>query len=51
VRQLHRVPAKTDRQKMLELLAWLQILCARGVSLGTIHEVCEEAIQNLTGRH
>ena len=51
MRQIHRVPAKSERQQFLELLSWLQILCARGVSLGTIHEVCEEAIQHLTGRH
>lgn len=51
MRQIHRVPARTERQQILELLVWIQILCARGVSLGTIHEVCEQAIEQFNGRH
>jgi hypothetical protein len=51
MRQIHRVPARTERQQILELLAWLQILCARESSLGTIWEVCEQAIEKLNGRH
>ncbi len=51
MRQIHRIPAHSERQQILELLMWLQILCARGSSLGTIHEVCEQAIERLNGRH
>ncbi len=51
MRQIHRVPARTERQQIIELLVWLQILCARGSSLGTIWEVCEQAIEQLNGRH
>lgn len=51
MRQLHRVPVVTDKQKAVEVLRAIQTLCAREASPATIWEVCEQAIRRLTGRH
>lgn len=51
MRQIHRVPAKTERQQFAEVLRAIQTLCAREASPSTIWEVCESAIARLNGRH
>jgi hypothetical protein len=51
MRQAHSVPKITRQQLLLETLAMIQILCARGASLERIHELAERAISLINSRH
>jgi hypothetical protein len=51
MRQIHHVPARTERQQLIEVLRAIQTLCARDASPSTIWETCETAIMRLNGRH
>ena len=50
-RQIHNVPARSDRQQFLQLLEAIQLLCSRGASTEKIYELCDEAIRRISGRH
>lgn len=51
MRQIHAVPKRTQKQQLVEVLTWLQILIARGASPERIHETAEQAIRIVTNRH